>query len=61
MRTSWPPLMATVADQCLRSWRRHFRSIPAAVATDTALEVNGALPRLDLSVEHLRRAMVVGA
>jgi DNA polymerase (family 10) len=28
----------------------------AAEATDTALEVNGALPRLDLSVEALRRA-----
>ena len=28
----------------------------AAEATGTALEVNGALPRLDLSVEHLRRA-----
>jgi DNA polymerase (family 10) len=30
--------------------------VAAAEATDTALEVNGALPRLDLSVEHLRRA-----
>jgi DNA polymerase (family 10) len=28
----------------------------AAAATDTALEVNGGLPRLDLSVEALRRA-----
>jgi DNA polymerase (family 10) len=28
----------------------------AAEATDTALEVNGALPRLDMSVEALRRA-----
>ena len=28
----------------------------AAEATGTALEVNGALPRLDLSVEALRRA-----
>jgi DNA polymerase (family 10) len=28
----------------------------AAEATDTALEINGALPRLDLSVEALRRA-----
>jgi DNA polymerase (family 10) len=28
----------------------------AAEATDTALEVNGALPRLDLSVDSLRRA-----
>jgi len=27
----------------------------AAEATDTALEVNGALPRLDLSAEALRR------
>jgi DNA polymerase (family 10) len=30
--------------------------LAAAEATGTALEVNGALPRLDLSVEHLRRA-----
>jgi DNA polymerase (family 10) len=30
--------------------------LAAAEATDTALEVNGALPRLDMSVEHLRRA-----
>jgi DNA polymerase (family 10) len=30
--------------------------VAAAAATDTALEVNGALPRLDLSVEALRRA-----
>jgi DNA polymerase (family 10) len=30
--------------------------LAAAEATDTALEVNGALPRLDLSVEALRRA-----
>jgi DNA polymerase (family X) len=30
--------------------------VAAAEATGTALEVNGALPRLDLSVEHLRRA-----
>ena len=30
--------------------------VTAAEATGTALEVNGALPRLDLSVEHLRRA-----
>ena len=28
----------------------------AAEATGTALEVNGALPRLDMSVEALRRA-----
>ena len=28
----------------------------AAEATGTALEINGALPRLDLSVESLRRA-----
>src|SRR4030095_6318793 len=28
----------------------------AAEATGTALEINGALPRLDLSVEALRRA-----
>jgi len=28
----------------------------AAEATGTALEINGALPRLDLSVETLRRA-----
>src|SRR5262247_3595879 len=30
--------------------------LAAAEATGTALEVNGALPRLDLSVEALRRA-----
>jgi DNA polymerase (family 10) len=30
--------------------------VAAAEATDTALEVNGALPRLDLSVDALRRA-----
>ena len=30
--------------------------LAAAEETGTALEVNGALPRLDLSVEHLRRA-----
>jgi DNA polymerase (family 10) len=30
--------------------------LAAAAATDTALEINGALPRLDLSVEALRRA-----
>jgi DNA polymerase (family X) len=30
--------------------------LAAAEATDTALEVNGALPRLDLSVDGLRRA-----
>jgi DNA polymerase (family 10) len=30
--------------------------LAAAEATDTALEVNGALPRLDVSVEGLRRA-----
>jgi DNA polymerase (family 10) len=30
--------------------------IAAAVETDTALEVNGGLPRLDMSVEALRRA-----
>jgi DNA polymerase (family X) len=30
--------------------------LDAAEATGTALEVNGALPRLDMSVEALRRA-----
>jgi len=30
--------------------------LDAAEETGTALEVNGALPRLDMSVEHLRRA-----
>jgi len=30
--------------------------LDAALATGTALEINGALPRLDLSVESLRRA-----
>jgi DNA polymerase (family 10) len=30
--------------------------LDAALATNTAIEVNGALPRLDLSVEGLRRA-----
>jgi DNA polymerase (family 10) len=30
--------------------------IAAAIETDTALEVNGGLPRLDMSVEALRRA-----
>ncbi len=30
--------------------------LAAAAETDTALEINGALPRLDLSVESLRRA-----
>ena len=30
----------------------------AAELTGTALEVNGALPRLDLSVEHLRREIL---
>src|SRR5581483_7788069 len=31
--------------------------IAAAASTGTALEVNGALPRLDLSVDALRRAL----
>jgi DNA polymerase (family 10) len=30
--------------------------VAAAEATETALEVNGGLPRLDLSVDHIRRA-----
>ena len=32
----------------------------AAEQTDTALEINGALPRLDLSVDALRRARARG-
>jgi DNA polymerase (family 10) len=35
---------------------RPRRVLAAAEATGTALEINGALPRLDLSVEALRRA-----
>jgi DNA polymerase (family 10) len=34
--------------------------LAAAEATDTAIEVNGALPRLDLSVDGLRRANASG-
>jgi DNA polymerase (family 10) len=35
--------------------------LAAAAETGTALEINGALPRLDLSVESLRRARGSGA
>jgi DNA polymerase (family 10) len=33
----------------------------AAIRTGTALEINGGLPRLDLSAEALRRARACGA